>query len=195
MPSRAQKSVVGRVPNENGPVARPDSGGTQTSHAAESSASDNHVKLSPDTYQKRKCKHVQLFAFDSDAAEGATASRDGERPKRKLKAIARFESMSFDKASQCKIGEGFSCPRCSAVCSYDSRACDECQLECYYEAGIGVVVLKERRVSLEQYKHSRKVSQEISSRGGVAESAIDHARGNNLHQMDNAEGMREKSAP
>mmetsp|Transcript_21658 Transcript_21658/g.52314 ORF Transcript_21658/g.52314 Transcript_21658/m.52314 type:complete len:526 (-) Transcript_21658:1096-2673(-) len=155
MPSRAQKSVVGRVPNENGPVARPDSGGTQTSHAAESSASDNHVKLSPDTDQKRKYKHVQLFAFDSDAAEGATASRDGGRPKRKLKAIARFESLSFDskKTSRCKVGEGFSCPRCSAVCSYDSKECDECHLKCYYEAGIGVVVLKDRNFAAEKNAH------------------------------------------
>lgn len=88
--------------------------------------------------------NVQLFAFDA-TLEG----NNWGRPKRKLKSIARFESMTFDpkKAAQCKIGEGFSCPRCSAVCSYDAKECEDCQLACYYEAGIGVVVLKERKVT------------------------------------------------
>jgi predicted nucleic acid-binding Zn-ribbon protein len=88
--------------------------------------------------------NVQLFAFDA-TLEG----NNWGRPKRKLKSIARFESMTFDpkKAAQCKIGEGFSCPRCSAVCSYDAKECKDCQLACYYEAGIGVVVLKERKVT------------------------------------------------
>jgi chromosome segregation ATPase len=88
--------------------------------------------------------NVQLFAFDA-TLEG----NNWGRPKRKLKSIARFESMTFDpkKAAQCKIGEGFSFPRCSAVCSYDAKECEDCQLACYYEAGIGVVVLKERKVT------------------------------------------------
>ena len=90
---------------------------------------------------------VQLFSFNATT----NINNGGGRPKRKLKAIARFESLTFDQkksSSQCKIGEGFSCPRCSAVCSYDTKQCEECDLECYYEAGIGVVVLKERRSSV-----------------------------------------------
>ena len=90
---------------------------------------------------------VQLFAFDLTQEQ-----YNWGRPKRKLKAIARFESMTFDskKAANCKIGEGFLCPRCSASCTYDSRECEECHLSCYYEAGIGVVVLKERNVDVKQ---------------------------------------------
>ncbi|KAL3791215.1 hypothetical protein ACHAW5_008519 [Stephanodiscus triporus] len=97
----------------------------------------------------RDSKHsVQLFAFDIEQVENNDM---GLRPKRKLKSSARFDSVSFDMvAPSCKIGEGFACPRCSAICSYDSRACEVCQLQCYYEAGIGVVVLKERQARVEQ---------------------------------------------
>ena len=53
---------------------------------------------------------VPLFAFDASN----TDTLSGGRPKRKLKAIARFESMTFDKkAAHTKIGEGFSCPGCT----------------------------------------------------------------------------------
>ena len=86
---------------------------------------------------------IQLFSFNATT----NINNGGGRPKRKLKAIARFESLTFDQkksSSQCKIGEGFSCPRCSAECSYDCEKCEDCDLECCYEAGIGVVVLKER---------------------------------------------------
>lgn len=101
------------------------------------------------TSKPRDSKHsVQLFAFDIEQVENNDM---GLRPKRKLKSIARFDSVSFDMAApSCKIGEGFACPRCSGICSYDSRECEFCQLQCYYEAGIGVVVLKERQACVEQ---------------------------------------------
>jgi len=96
---------------------------------------------------EEKSHNVQLFAFDVPQEE-----YNYGRPKRKLKQIARFDNMSFNPKNAVKIGEGFACPRCSAVCSYDSKRCDECNLECYYEAGIGVVILKERRTLKTQKK-------------------------------------------
>ena len=40
------------------------------------------------------------------------------------------------------------CPRCSFLCSFDSRECEECKLQCYYELGVGpVLTLEERRAS------------------------------------------------
>ncbi|KAL3808619.1 hypothetical protein ACHAXA_009000 [Cyclostephanos tholiformis] len=113
--------------------------------------------LSPGKVQQQMSKpqasndNVQLFAFDEENMKNYDAHA---RPKRKLKVIARFDSSKFDMAAPpCKIGEGFPCPRCSAVCSYDAKECEFCHLQCYYEAGIGVVVLKERRVSVEQCNH------------------------------------------
>eukprot|EP00571_Detonula_confervacea_P001961 CAMPEP_0172320828 /NCGR_PEP_ID=MMETSP1058-20130122/41569_1 /TAXON_ID=83371 /ORGANISM="Detonula confervacea, Strain CCMP 353" /LENGTH=1748 /DNA_ID=CAMNT_0013036181 /DNA_START=90 /DNA_END=5336 /DNA_ORIENTATION=+ len=175
MPSRAQKSVGVPNDNEGGDAAAQ----AQTSHAAESSAVDNRGKKSPGPKKqtprtKARNNNVQLFAFD--AAQGENDNSTGGRPKRKLKAIARFETMSFDKAAHCKIGEGFSCPRCSAVCSYDSKECVECQLACYYEAGIGVVVLKERRVNEDHDKLTRRVSQEKVARGVNAAPVVEQAR-------------------
>ena len=96
---------------------------------------------------EEKSNNVQLFVFDVPQEE-----YNYGRPKRKLKQIARFDNMSFNQKNAVKIGEGFACPRCSAVCSYDSKRCDECELECYYEAGIGVVILKERRTLKTQKK-------------------------------------------
>ena len=44
------------------------------------------------------------------------------------------------------------CPRYGHGCSYDSKECKECRLECSYEAGVGVVTLKERRVDIGRSK-------------------------------------------
>jgi len=65
-----------------------------------------------------------------------------------LKAIQKFDPNSYKSSSNngLKTGHGFSCPKCSSVCSYDSKSCDNCGLGCYYEAGVGVVTLKERSV-------------------------------------------------
>jgi len=84
---------------------------------------------------------VQLFAFNYDVSpKSATRAR----PKRKLKSAARFEPFSSVFVDSCKTGQGFTCPRCSAICPYDSRVCGTCSLECCYEAGVGVITLKDR---------------------------------------------------
>lgn len=92
--------------------------------------------------EQRKAENVQLFAFKYDSEE---AEKSAARPKRKLKCTVRFDpEMTDTQANVCKTGHGFVCPRCKYVCEYDSKLCTGCQLECYYEAGVGVVVLKER---------------------------------------------------
>ena len=73
---------------------------------------------------------------------------------RKLKNVVKFDPRPLpgrradDYAEKetkvCRVGEGFACPRCCGVCSYDARSCLNCNLECYYEAGVGAVTLKER---------------------------------------------------
>jgi hypothetical protein len=107
---------------------------------------------------------VSLFAFSDAVDDGGddgdndNDNRPGKRrfPKRKLKCIVKFDLHSPGGSARggaddargrpeaCKAGHGFACPRCHFVCSYDLRACPGCSLNCYYEAGVGVVVLKER---------------------------------------------------
>ena len=77
---------------------------------------------------------VQLFAFDPTPSPS----------KRKIKAVSRFDPTSEGNQSDCKTGHGFACPRCSEECSYDSNRCCHCHLECCYQAGLGVVVLRDR---------------------------------------------------
>jgi hypothetical protein len=84
---------------------------------------------------------VQLFAFNYDDEK---VDESNQRPKRKLKSTVRFEPDMPDAQTNVKTGHGFLCPRCKSVCDYDSKVCVGCKLECYYEAGVGVVVLKER---------------------------------------------------
>jgi len=123
--------------------------------------------------------NIQLFAFDATLEEN-----NWGRPKRKLKSIARFESMTFDpkQAAQCKIGEGFSCPRCSAVCSYDAKECEDCQLACYYEAGIGVVVLKERKVTSGLNAHHSWLTQDVRNQP-LSKSILCHCQECNKRDM------------
>lgn len=100
---------------------------------------------------------VQLFAFDYDVSPKSAIRA---RPKRKLKSAARFEPFSSVFVDSCKTGQGFACPRCSAVCPYDSRVCGTCSLECCYEAGVGVITLKDRsNVSSEgsEVAHTRNI--------------------------------------
>ena len=120
----------------------------------------------------KKKKFVSLFAFsdvvDDDDDDGGDAGGGGDDggggpggrrrfPKRKLKCVVKFDPRSSGggggarggggaggRPESCKAGHGFGCPRCHRVCSYDSRSCPGCGLNCYYEAGVGVVVLKER---------------------------------------------------
>jgi len=91
---------------------------------------------------------VQLYAADFANVE---ASLDAPRPKRRLKAVSRYEdtrrSYSEEKELQelqGRIGSGFLCPKCHAHLGYDLKMCWSCGLECYYSAGIGVVVCKDR---------------------------------------------------
>jgi len=118
---------------------------------------NNNPKHHQKRYKAKKLNRddVQLFAFDGGIEENTSSGR----PKRKLKCVARFDSSSFEhaqKTNKCKAGHGFTCPRCSNVCSYDSKLCAVCSLECYYEAGVGVVVLKERHdVSVSPKKRGR----------------------------------------
>ena len=92
--------------------------------------------------ESKNSESTQLFAFEYTSGQGDEAST---RPKRKLKATVRYDpDMVNLHKNGCKTGSGFVCPRCDFVCEYSSKVCSECQLECYYEAGVGVVSLKER---------------------------------------------------
>lgn len=93
--------------------------------------------------ESKKSDNVQLFAFEYDSGGKDETST---RPKRKLKATVRYDpDMANDSQSNgCKTGSGFICPRCDFVCDYGSKICSGCGLECYYEAGVGVVSLKDR---------------------------------------------------
>ncbi|KAL9185899.1 hypothetical protein ACHAXT_003676 [Thalassiosira profunda] len=130
----------------DGLAAQPDTGSAALGDDSPDSVAGTTQQASDDEFSESS-DDVPLFAWDASQTE----TLSGGRPKRKLKAIARFESMTFDKkAAHTKIGEGFSCPGCTATCSYDAKKCSHCQLSCYYEAGIGVVVLKERKVDQSQ---------------------------------------------
>ena len=154
------------------------------------------------SHKKRESTHNKnksqpLFAFNAasplindpnnpsstNSSNPNNSTQIGIRPKRKLKQITRFNPYSYHNnsstSSNVKCGEGFSCPRCNYVCSYDSKQCEECELECYYEAGVGVVTLKERRVSLVGTNSVKKVDRKTEVR--------------KLSEM--GKGIRRKSAP
>ena len=92
---------------------------------------------------------ASLFRFvpvepNPGADDGPLARRTSTR---KLKNVVRFDPRplpGLGRSADCRVGEGFSCPRCYDACSYDARSCPNCGLECYYEAGVGAVALKER---------------------------------------------------
>lgn len=96
---------------------------------------------------------VQLFFFNCEDLI-VKQEHGPERPRRKLKAVKRFDPSSYDPQAHCPIGHGFACPRCSEICSYDSRECEECHLECCWQAGVGVVELKERKVVKQRKNHA-----------------------------------------
>ena len=89
-------------------------------------------------HKRKIIDNEPLFAFDT--------ARE-ETKKRRIKTITRFDPTKNGEGTGCKIGHGFLCPQCSATNGYDSRQCYQCLLECCYEAGVGVVVLQERRIS------------------------------------------------
>lgn len=85
------------------------------------------------TERRSRRRSLSNFASDELSLSSSDLSQcGGARPKRKLKAIARFDPVG-NARTNITAGEGFSCPRCGHVCSRDSRRCDGCDLECYYE--------------------------------------------------------------
>ena len=93
-----------------------------------------------------------LFIFRAGTSDSDNSSAgSGGRPRRKLKYVLQFDPSAPATAGDfcgdpenCKAGDGFLCPRCSNDLSYAATECDVCQLSCYYEAGYGVVVSRER---------------------------------------------------
>ncbi|KAL9189869.1 hypothetical protein ACHAXT_009544 [Thalassiosira profunda] len=126
--------------------------------------------------KKKDAGGVQLFAFRSPESGTETAAgpstpgaASDRRPKRKLKSIARYSDSNPHakppKGEGYKHGEGFLCPRCGHVCSYDARVCEDCHLECYYEAGVGVVTLRERRANEPEAKKQTRAGRKEVGKG------------------------------
>ena len=115
---------------------------TKQQGSAPSTALPSSSPLKKASSELKKTGSTQLFAFEYSSGQGDEAST---RPKRKLKATVRYDPDMIDSQKNgCKTGSGFLCPRCDFICEYSSKVCSGCQLECYYEAGVGVVSLKER---------------------------------------------------
>ena len=164
---RRQKCAKRLCPNMNPPTKslaapNPTKGRKQQGHAvlldpthespsdtmAAPAPSSSTAQASPTKSKQKRSSSKHNGSLNTPLFSFQTLSTTilGGRPKRKLKEITRFDPQSKPSAaSSCKIGEGFQCQRCNCVCSYDSRMCKECDLECYYEAGVGAVTLKERR--------------------------------------------------
>ena len=97
---------------------------------------------------RNRTSNVPLFIFRAGISDSDNSS---VRPKRRLKSVLAFNPRAptttgdfCGDPENCKAGDGFLCPRCSNDLSYDATECDVCQLSCYYEAGCGVVVSRER---------------------------------------------------
>jgi len=125
-----------------------------------SSATGNSTKKSPTPKPKNKKRKWTVEKIDNPlfAFNVSQEGNNWERPKRRIKSIPRFDPtfVKETKSKQsCKIGEGFTCPQCACICSYDSKQCYSCQLECCYEAGIGVVVIQSRRISYNKILNNR----------------------------------------
>ena len=102
---------------------------------------------------------VQLFAFRPNNDPSVKEEQGpGGRPRRKLKTTKRFDPTSYASQAHCPTGHGFACPRCSSICSYDARECEECYMECCYEPGVGVVVIKERQASPRRQNRAKIVT-------------------------------------
>lgn len=125
-----------------------------------SNATGNSTEKSPTQKPKNKKRKLTVEKIDSPlfAFNVSQEGNNWERPKRRIKSIPRFDPtfVKETKSKQsCKIGEGFTCPQCASICSYDSKQCYSCQLECCYEAGIGVVVIHSRRISYNKILNNR----------------------------------------
>lgn len=95
-------------------------------------------------------KNIQLYASTFGAPQADQGRCEGGRPKRKIKQVIRFNAdpipykVQRSAAETAKSGNGFNCPACMAVVSYDSTQCPSCQLRCQYAPGAGVQIIKER---------------------------------------------------
>lgn len=120
---------------------------------------------------------VQLFAADFANTQ---PSLDAPRPKRRLKTVSRYDASGRSyyeekelQKLQGKIGTGFLCPECRAHLGYDLKMCWKCGLECYYSAGIGVVVCKDRsEVVKSDTTTSKKVNTSNSTCKTIEKSRI-----------------------
>eukprot|EP00581_Thalassiosira_minuscula_P015217 CAMPEP_0183716980 /NCGR_PEP_ID=MMETSP0737-20130205/10705_1 /TAXON_ID=385413 /ORGANISM="Thalassiosira miniscula, Strain CCMP1093" /LENGTH=578 /DNA_ID=CAMNT_0025946321 /DNA_START=131 /DNA_END=1864 /DNA_ORIENTATION=- len=142
--------------------------------------------------QKSKRKHKKrltvdkaepLFAFDT-----AREEYNWGRPKRKIKAVTRFDPTTKEKGSDCKIGHGFLCPECSAVNTYDSRECYQCHLECCYEAGVGVVVLQDRRISYKPTNKKPRVEKKKANTTDLKARQVAREKSSSRRVANNGEG-------
>lgn len=148
------------------------------------------------TKQKNKRKRKQqrsrgdpLFHFDA-----AKEEYNWGRPKRKIKAVSRFDPSTKEKGSDCKIGHGFICPQCSATNGYDTRQCYQCLLECCYEAGVGVVILKDRRMSYRPSSPPEKKRAKVAKKSNIAQGKVKgKAGGQPKAKLPNAQGKTIKN--
>ena len=117
--------------------------------------------------QLKKDKSLnQLFVNDFSInsivqCNDLTTSSTSKRPKRQLKSVIRFEAKPANiksdlKSNKVKIGDGFNCPQCDYWLSYDSIQCETCGLKCKYQAGVGVVVMKDRNEIMKKQEFQLK---------------------------------------
>lgn len=155
----------------------------------------NSTGSSP-TKQKNKRKRKQqrsrgepLFQFDT-----AKEEYNWGRPKRRIKTVSRFDPTTKEKGSNCKIGHGFVCPQCSAINDYDTRQCYQCLLECCYEAGVGVVILQDRRISYRPSSPPEKKRAKVGKKLNTAPGTVKgKAGGQPKSKLSNAQGKTNKN--
>jgi len=114
---------------------------------------------------------------DNDANTAAIIR--SSRPRRTLKTIRRYSPNRYSSTAAVKTGHGFACPMCSAACSYLERSCSECGCGCAYEAGVGVVLLKERRIVNDSVGRTGNVGRN-GGNGGNGRTARRKRRGSRI---------------
>ena len=98
----------------------------------------------------RTGKNIQLYASTLGTPQADQGRCEAGRPKRKIKQVIRFNAdpipykVQRSAAEMAKSGDGFNCPACMAVVSYDATQCPSCQLRCQYAPGAGVQIIKDR---------------------------------------------------
>jgi len=119
-----------------------------TKATTDAKAVDNAQQLLPSP--DRDGKNVQLYASTFGTPQADQGRCEGGRPKRKIKQVIRFNAdplpykVQRTVAETAKSGDGFNCPACLALVSYDATQCPSCHLRCQYAPGAGVQIIKER---------------------------------------------------